>query len=152
LTQGYSFTSVRCRSPTATRSRSDRSRTVAAIGERRCALLESVLGATPREFESRILRHADLGRRAWVTFARWTFGDGTLVTAPVVSGGVVYVGSGSGTVYGVSASSGAKVWSGTAGSVIAGTEESHSGVLIGMSIGGGLLVVPAGNALTAFAG
>jgi len=83
---------------------------------------------------------------------RWTFGDGTLVTAPVVSGGVVYVGSGSGTVYGVSASLGAKVWSGTAGSVIAGTEESHSGVLIGMSIGGGLLVVPAGNALTAFAG
>jgi len=37
-----------------------RSRTVAAIGERRSALLESVLGATPREFESRILRHADL--------------------------------------------------------------------------------------------
>jgi hypothetical protein len=32
---------------------------VAAIGERWCALLESVLGASPREFESRILRHAD---------------------------------------------------------------------------------------------
>ena len=29
-------------------------------GERRSALLESVLGASPREFESRILRHADL--------------------------------------------------------------------------------------------
>jgi hypothetical protein len=29
-------------------------------GERGPALLESVLGATPREFESRILRHADL--------------------------------------------------------------------------------------------
>lgn len=82
---------------------------------------------------------------------RWTFGDGTLVTAPVVSGGVVYIGSSSGSVYGVSASSGAKVWSRSAGSVIAGTEESQSGVLIGMSISGGLLVVPAGNALTAFA-
>jgi hypothetical protein len=39
---------------------SGRSRTVADLGERWCALLESVLGATPREFESRILRHADL--------------------------------------------------------------------------------------------
>jgi hypothetical protein len=34
-------------------------------------LLESVLGATPREFESRILRHADLRRRAWIMLARW---------------------------------------------------------------------------------
>ncbi len=30
-----------------------------AIGEHWFALLESVLGATPREFESRILRNAD---------------------------------------------------------------------------------------------
>jgi hypothetical protein len=37
-------------------SRQGRSRTMAAIGERWPALLESVLGATPREFESRILR------------------------------------------------------------------------------------------------
>jgi hypothetical protein len=29
-----------------------------------CAHLESVLGTTPREFESRILRHADLRRPA----------------------------------------------------------------------------------------
>ena len=36
------------------------SRTVADAGERGPALLESVLGASPREFESRILRHADL--------------------------------------------------------------------------------------------
>jgi hypothetical protein len=36
---------------------SGRSRTVADLGERWCALLESVLGATLREFESRILRH-----------------------------------------------------------------------------------------------
>jgi hypothetical protein len=39
------------------RSRSGRSRTVADIGERWPALLESVLGATPQEFESPILRH-----------------------------------------------------------------------------------------------
>jgi hypothetical protein len=39
------------------------SRTVADGGERWPALLESVLGATPREFESPILRHADLRER-----------------------------------------------------------------------------------------
>jgi hypothetical protein len=36
------------------------SRTVADAGERGPALLESVLGATPQEFESPILRHPDL--------------------------------------------------------------------------------------------
>ena len=39
---------------------SGRSRTVADAGERGPTLLESVLGATPQEFESPILRHADL--------------------------------------------------------------------------------------------
>ena len=46
------------------------SRTVADAGERGPTLLESVLGATPQEFESPILRHPDLRRRAWITFAR----------------------------------------------------------------------------------
>ncbi|HEX9063643.1 MAG TPA: PQQ-binding-like beta-propeller repeat protein, partial [Streptosporangiaceae bacterium] len=40
---------------------------------------------------------------------RWQFGTGSLVTAPVVSGGIVFAGSSSGTVYGVSASTGKKV-------------------------------------------
>ena len=43
-------------------SRSSRPRTVAATSELRPAVLESVLGATPREFESRMLRHLDLRR------------------------------------------------------------------------------------------
>ena len=42
------------------RARLRTSRTVADHGERWPAVLESVLGASPREFESRILRHADL--------------------------------------------------------------------------------------------
>src|SRR5215471_17710635 len=45
-------------------------RTLVNAGERWPALLENVLGATPREFESRILRHVDLRRRAWIMFAR----------------------------------------------------------------------------------
>ena len=42
------------------RSRAGRSRTVADAGEHWPTLLESVLGATPQEFESPILRRADL--------------------------------------------------------------------------------------------
>jgi hypothetical protein len=41
-----------------------RSRTSAATGEHRSALLESVLGATPQEFESPILRQAELRKCA----------------------------------------------------------------------------------------
>ena len=54
-----SFTPVRRRSPASACSCSRRPRTVVNAGERRAALLESVLGATPQEFESPIFRHAD---------------------------------------------------------------------------------------------
>jgi hypothetical protein len=50
----------------------------------------------------------------------------------------------SGTVFGVSAATGAKVWSGTVG------QATNGPVLSGIAIGGGLLVVPAGSTLTAF--
>jgi outer membrane protein assembly factor BamB len=80
----------------------------------------------------------------------WTFENGNLVTAPVVSGGVVYVGAGNGTVYGISESSGTQVWSGTAGSAIAGPDEQNADILAGAGIGGGLLVMAAENELTAF--
>jgi outer membrane protein assembly factor BamB len=82
----------------------------------------------------------------------WTFGHGTLVTAPVVSGGTVFAGNSSGTVYGVSAASGRRVWTGRAGSVIYGPDEQSADVVTGMAVGGGLLVVPAGRVLTAFGG
>jgi hypothetical protein len=59
-----SFTPVRRRSPASACSCSRRPRTVVNAGERRAALLESVLGATPQEFESPILRAPDLRRRA----------------------------------------------------------------------------------------
>ena len=83
---------------------------------------------------------------------RWSFGHGTLVTAPVVSGSVVFEGSSNGTVYGVSARSGSQVWSGKAGSRIVGVDENNPVVLVGVAVGDGLLVVPAGTALTAFGG
>ena len=82
--------------------------------------------------------------------SRWEFGDGAFVTAPVVSNGVVYVGSSTGTVYGVSVKSHTAIWSATAGPAIVGPDEQNPDVLIGMAIGGGLLAVPAANVLTAF--
>jgi len=57
-----SFTPVRRRSLASACSCSRRPRTVVNAGERRAALLESVLGATPQEFESPILRASDLRR------------------------------------------------------------------------------------------
>ena len=76
---------------------------------------------------------------------RWGFAKWTLVTAPVVAHGTVFVGTNDGTVYSVSAATGNQRWSGTADSQIVGPAEG-----IAMAIGGGLLVVPAGNVLTAF--
>jgi outer membrane protein assembly factor BamB len=78
----------------------------------------------------------------------WTFGNGSLVTAPVINGGVVFVGSGNGVVYGVSASSGKRVWKGIAGLEI--FPPVDGGVSAGMAVAGGMLVVPAGPVLTAF--
>jgi hypothetical protein len=45
-----------------------------------------------------------------------------------------------------------QVWSGKAGSRIVGVDENNPVVLVGMAVGEGLLVVPAGTALTAFGG
>jgi hypothetical protein len=53
-------------------------------------------------------------------------------------------------VYGIAATSGSKVWSGQAGSEIQGSGESSAVVRVGLAVGGGLLVVPEDNALTAF--
>jgi outer membrane protein assembly factor BamB len=80
----------------------------------------------------------------------WMFGNGTLVMAPVVNAGMVYVGSKNGTVDGVSARTGKKVWSGTAGSVILPPNEWGVGVRAGMAVGDGRLIVAAGTRLTAF--
>lgn len=80
----------------------------------------------------------------------WTFGSGTLVTAPVVAGSTIFVGSSNGTVYGVAAKTGKQVWSAVAGPSILSPDEQNADVLAGMAVGNGMLVVPAGNELTAY--
>jgi outer membrane protein assembly factor BamB len=82
----------------------------------------------------------------------WGFaGDGDLVSAPTIVNQYVIVGSGSGTVYALDGSTGDQVWSANAGSSIAGPDEQNvSQPLTGFAAGEGMLVVPAGERLTAW--
>jgi outer membrane protein assembly factor BamB len=82
----------------------------------------------------------------------WSFaGDGQLVSAPIVIDQVVIVGSGSGAVYALNASSGALIWTGAAGAPISAPDEQNViQPLTGFGAGEGLLVVPASNVLTAW--
>jgi hypothetical protein len=82
----------------------------------------------------------------------WSFtGDGGLISAPVVVHGIVYVGSGSGMLYGLNESTGVVVWSTNVGSPFTGPDEQNYGTTTtGIAAGEGLLVVAAGNSLVAY--
>jgi outer membrane protein assembly factor BamB len=78
----------------------------------------------------------------------WTFaGDGSLVTAPVVANGYVYIGSSQGHLYAVRADTGAQAWTDVTPSPMQG---DSSWVEPGLAIGQGMLAVPAGNTLTVY--
>lgn len=80
----------------------------------------------------------------------WTFaGDGTLSTAPILVNGYVFVASTSGKLYGLDAATGAVLWATSLGSA-ANTSPWMQLGQSGMAAGNGLLVVPAGNTLTAY--
>ncbi|MGN6677073.1 MAG: outer membrane protein assembly factor BamB family protein [Streptosporangiaceae bacterium] len=74
---------------------------------------------------------------------RWTWRNGTLGPAAVISGGAIFVGGSAGKVYAISATTHNKLWTGTASSPNASSVRA-------MAVGGGLLLVSAGPALTAF--
>jgi outer membrane protein assembly factor BamB len=89
--------------------------------------------------------------------ALWTFtGDGQLATAPLVlstqSGEFVVEGSASGQLYAVDASTGAAVWHTDVGTPMSNPEEQNLALVqTGLGAGQGLLVVPAGATLSAYA-
>jgi outer membrane protein assembly factor BamB len=90
-----------------------------------------------------------------LTGPSWTFtGDSQLDTAPILlstpGGKYVVVGSASGALYALDATTGAAVWQTTV-SPIAQPDEQNAVQLTGLGAGQGLLVVPAGNTVTAFA-
>jgi outer membrane protein assembly factor BamB len=80
---------------------------------------------------------------------RWRLrGDGSIEAPPLIAGGIVYAGSGSGRVYGVSLRSGRRVWSTRPGPPIPGARGEP--VPNGLAAGGGLLVVPALGRVVAY--
>ncbi len=83
----------------------------------------------------------------------WSFnGDGGLATAPIVIDQYVAIGSSSGNLYVLDSNDGTTVWQTNLGAAIpAGPLWGQSTPLSGLSAGDGLLVVPAGNTLNAFA-
>ncbi len=78
----------------------------------------------------------------------WSFrGDGGLVTSPIIVDQAVIVGSSSGQVYALDAATGAQLWTTNAGGAISA---GNGNVISALAAGDGLLVVPAGNTLSAF--
>jgi len=83
---------------------------------------------------------------------RWTsVGDGGYDTAPVVDNGVVYEGSSTGTLFGLSAATGAVVWSTDVGAPVTRPTTNYYDSYWGLSEGDGLLAVPTGGTLTVYA-
>jgi outer membrane protein assembly factor BamB len=79
----------------------------------------------------------------------WSFsGDGGLVTSPIIVGQAVIIGSSSGQVYALDAAIGTQLWTANAGGTIYSGNSGN--VISGLAAGDGLLVVPAGNTLSAF--
>jgi outer membrane protein assembly factor BamB len=78
----------------------------------------------------------------------WSFsGDGSLVTSPIIVSQAVIVGSSSGQIYALDAATGTQLWTANAGGTI---YSGNGNVISGLAAGDGLLVVPAGNTLSAF--
>lgn len=82
----------------------------------------------------------------------WSFaGDGSLVTCPILINNVVFIGSSTGNLYGLDATTGATLWTQALGASIPNGPRWGAGLpLRSMEAGSGLLIVPAGNTLTAF--
>jgi outer membrane protein assembly factor BamB len=79
----------------------------------------------------------------------WRFrGDGYLDSTPLIVGQTVYVGSGSGRVYGVNARTGRVRWRGDAGAPVLGP--GSGGLVPALAASDGLLLVPALGRLVAF--
>src|SRR5207253_2633719 len=80
----------------------------------------------------------------------WSFvGDGNLSSAPVIVNQTIYIGSGSGNLYGLDLN-GQQVWSTQVGAAIPAPDEQNAVLTTGLGAGDGLLVIPAGAILAAY--
>jgi outer membrane protein assembly factor BamB len=80
----------------------------------------------------------------------WSFaGDGGLTSAPIIVNQTIYVGSSSGTLYGLN-TSGNQVWSTQVGAPISAFNEGSFTTITGLGSGDGLLIVPTETILFAY--
>jgi outer membrane protein assembly factor BamB len=98
------------------------------------------------------LRARDIGSLA----DQWTFtGDASLVMPPIVVGSTVYVGSSAGTLFAVDAGTGQQIWSDAVGAPMTAPDDTGTVAkmkpLTGLAEANGVLVVPAGSLLVAYA-
>jgi outer membrane protein assembly factor BamB len=80
----------------------------------------------------------------------WSFaGDGGLTSAPVIANQTIYIGSSSGTLYGLN-TSGQQIWSTQVGAAIPAPDEQNGLLTTGLGSGDGLLIVPTDSVLVAY--
>ncbi len=80
----------------------------------------------------------------------WSFaGDGSLSSPPLIVNHTIYIGSYSGTLFGLS-TSGQQVWSTQVGAPIPYPDEWNATLTTGLGAGDRLLIVPAGSILAAY--
>ena len=80
----------------------------------------------------------------------WSFaGDGDLTSAPMVVNHTIYIGSNSGTLYGLN-TSGQQIWSTQVGAAIPDPDEWNATLTTGLGAGDSLLIVPTASTLVAY--
>jgi hypothetical protein len=80
----------------------------------------------------------------------WSFaGDGGLTSAPVIVNQTIYIGSSSGTLFGLS-TSGQQIWSTQVGAPIPFPDEGNAIATTGLGSGDALLIVPTESTLVAY--
>ena len=82
----------------------------------------------------------------------WTYGGGSLTSAPIVAHGLVYAGAGDGKLVALAEKTGTPVWSGSAGAPILAPDEHNVAILPGNGVAEGRLFVAASTRLTVFVG
>ena len=81
----------------------------------------------------------------------WSFsGDGTLVTAPIVANGAVYVGGSSGNIYAVDETTGTTQWSDAIGEPIPEPTEFTPHPMNGLAVASDSLLVPTSHRLVCY--
>jgi outer membrane protein assembly factor BamB len=121
------------------------------------ALQSSFLAATPPAVDGRNVCFLQGGALSCPAAAGgaapWQFtGDGRLSTAPILVNSYAFVGSAGGMLYAVNLATGLADWQAQLGAPIAAHPAGYpNSVNAGLTAGDGLLLVPAGNTLSAFA-